>query len=327
MKHASVPDLGGAKAALGGQAPLIAKPAKNRRTKAQMQELEDRLHGLLADIKPATVRQTFYQATVLGLVPKNENQGYKPIQKLLVRMRRKGRIPYSWITDATRWMRKPTTHSSLESALQRTADLYRRDFWERSDSYVEIWIEKDALAGVILPITSKWDVPLMVARGFSSLSYLHSAGEAIKDAGKKTFIYHLGDFDPSGVCAGATIERELRGFAPDAEITFQRLAVTEEQIADWNLPTRPTKKSDSRAGSFGERSVELDAIPPVKLRALVDQAIEQHVDQDELERMQLVEEAERDTLDKLSRIEFGSIKEFADSQITWVDDDDESQYE
>lgn len=306
---------------LGGHAPLILKGNNKRRTKAEMAALEDALFSLLETIKPATVRQTFYQATVAGLVPKTEKQGYKPVQKLLVKMRRQGRIPYSWITDATRWMRKPTSDDSLGSMLSRTAELFRRNFWAKQDSYCEVWIEKDALAGVILPITAKWDVPLMVARGFSSLSYLHSAGEAIKAANKKTYIYHLGDFDPSGVCAGETIERELRHFAPDAEIRFERLAVTEEQIETWQLPTRPTKKTDSRAGSFGDLSVELDAIPPVKLRALVDDAISQHVDQDELEKLKQVEEAERDTLKKLGAIGFDDIAEFTKGyKYPWDED-------
>jgi hypothetical protein len=243
-------------------------------------------------------------------------------------MRRKGRIPFSWITDATRWQRKPASHQSLEGALQRTAEYYRRDFWAGAKAYVEVWIEKDALAGVVLPVTAKWNVPLMVARGFSSLSYLHSAGEAIKDAGKPAFIYHLGDFDPSGVCAGATIERELRGFAPDAEIHFKRIAVTEKQIKLWKLPTRPTKKSDSRSGSFGEISVELDAIPPIQLRQLVDRAIEQHVDPDELDRLKLVEEAERETLRKLSEITalgIEHIEEFTKGfSYSWDSNGDES---
>ena len=90
-----------------------------------------------------------------------------------------------------------------------------------------------------------YDVPLMVARGYASLSFLHSAAEYIDDLDVPTYIYHLGDFDPSGVNAGEKIEQTLREMAPDAEIHFERIAVNPRQIDDWNLPTRPTKTTDS----------------------------------------------------------------------------------
>src|SRR5262249_6212030 len=156
-------------------------------------------------------------------------------------MRRAGELPYDWLADNTRWQRKPRTFSSVKQALRDTAAFYRKSLWTHADSYVEIWLEKDALAGVVLPVTSMFDVPVMVARGHASLSFPHSAAEAINKLDVPAFIYHLGDFDPSGVNAGEKIEETLRELAPDADIVFQRIVVTEEQIADWDLPTRPTK--------------------------------------------------------------------------------------
>ena len=118
-----------------------------------------------------------------------------------------------------------------------------------------------------IPSPNAYDVPLMVARGYASLSFLHSAAEAINELDVPAFIYHLGDYDPSGVNAGEKIEETLRELAPDAEIIFERIAVTPEQIEEWSLPTRPTKASDSRAKAFGsDISVELDAIAPDLLR-------------------------------------------------------------
>ena len=150
-------------------------------------------------------------------------------------------LPYDWLADNTRWQRKPRTFDSVEEALKETARFYRKSLWADADSYVEIWLEKDALAGVVYPVTSMYDVPLMVARGYASLSFLHSAAEYINDLDVPTYIYHLGDFDPSGVNAGEKIEETLRELAPDAEIIFERIAVTPQQIAKWDLPTRPTK--------------------------------------------------------------------------------------
>jgi hypothetical protein len=72
-------------------------------------------------------------------------------------MRREGQIPYHWLADATRWMRRPITYSSAEGALQRTAETYRRALWDESDIAVELWSEKEALAGVLVDVTDRWD--------------------------------------------------------------------------------------------------------------------------------------------------------------------------
>lgn len=273
-----------------------ARPIKRRRaTQAEMRARRARLAAIVAEMHPMTVRQVFYQATVLGIVEKSE-AGYARVQTDLVQLRRDAALPYGWIVDNTRWVRAPRTWASIEDALRETALLYRKALWQEAGSRVEIWLEKDALSGVLWPIIEEYDVALMVTRGYASLSFLHAAAEAINGAGCPVWIYHLGDHDPSGVDAARKIERELRCGAPEAEVHFQRLAVTPEQIESWSLPTRPTKTSDSRAKGFGAVSVELDAISPRVLRALVRHAIEQHLPRTELEALQRVEAAERHTL-------------------------------
>jgi hypothetical protein len=215
-------------------------------------------------------------------------------------MRRAGDLPYDWLADNTRWQRKPRTFNGVEDALRATAAFYRKNLWANADCYCEVWLEKDALAGVLYPVTAMYDVPLMVARGYASLSFLYSAAEAISELAVPAYIYHLGDFDPSGVNAGEKIEETLRELAPDAEIYFERIAVTEKQIDDWNLPTRPTKKSDTRAKSFGSIiSVELDAIDPNVLRNLVQETIEQHLPQDQFAILKAAEQSERDIITRL----------------------------
>jgi hypothetical protein len=275
-----------------------ASHIKRRSTKAEVEGRRARLYDIVADQRPMTVRQVFYQATVCGLVEKEES-GYAKVQTDLVQMRRSGELPYGWLADNTRWQRKPRTFDSVEEALQETARLYRKALWSDAECYVEIWLEKDALAGVIWPVTSEYDVPLMVARGYASLSFLHDAAEAIGDLDVPTFIYHLGDFDPSGVNAGEKIEETLREMAPAAEITFERIAVMPAQIRTWNLPTRPTKRSDSRSKGFGEISVELDAIAPDQLRGLVRAAIEQHLPREQFDILKVAEGSERKLIRRL----------------------------
>ena len=266
-----------------------------RSTKAEVEQRRDSLLEIVAEMRPMTVRQVFYQATVRGYVDKSE-AGYNKVQTDLVQMRRSGVLPYDWLADNTRWQRKPLTYSSVQQALEDTARLYRKSLWDNAASYVEIWLEKDALAGVIMPVTYRYDVPLMVARGYSSLSFLHSSAEYIRQLDVPTYIYHLGDFDPSGVNAGQKIKQTLIEMAPEADIHFDSIAVTQRQIADWNLPTRPTKTSDTRSKNFGDISVELDAIPPDDLRALVEVVINQHLPEDELKVLQVAEDSEREML-------------------------------
>jgi hypothetical protein len=222
------------------------------------------------------------------------------VVRLLTEMRLAREVPFRWVADNTRWQRKPRTYGSLAQALRHTAETYRRALWDDLDVYCEVWLEKDALAGMLYRETGIWDVPLMVTRGYSSLSFLHGAAEAIADVGKPTYIYYLGDHDPSGVDIPRNVEARLREFAPEAAIHFERVAVTPEQIAAWRLPTRPTKATDSRAKHFDGASVEVDAIPPAQLRALVRERIAQHVDPLALRRLQLVEAAERESAARLA---------------------------
>lgn len=247
----------------------------------------------LYEDQPMTVRQMFYRLVSKGVIGKTEGEYNATVCRLLTQMRLDGTIPYGWIADNTRWMRKPHTYSSLEQALQRTAEAYRRSVWDNQAVYVEVWLEKDALAGVLMEETEPWDVPLMVTRGYPSISYLYGAAEAIGAQGKPAYLYYLGDHDPSGLDIPRNVEQRLREFAPGAAIHFDRIAVTTAQIAAFNLPTRPTKTTDSRAKGFVGESVEVDAIPPRDLRALVRERIEQHVDQAALDGLRVAEDSER----------------------------------
>ena len=139
----------------------------------------------------------------------------------------------------------------------------------------------------------------MVARGYASLSFLHSAAEYINSLDVPAFIYHFGDYDPSGVNAAEKIEETLRELAPDAEIYFERSAVTPVQIAQWDLPTRPTKTTDSRSKTFGDISVELDAIPPTELRGLVEDVITQHMPAHQFRILKEAEASEREIIMRL----------------------------
>jgi hypothetical protein len=246
---------------------------------------------------PMTVRQVFYRLVSAGLVNKTEGEYNQVVVRLLTKLRLDGSMPWSWITDGTRWMRKSTRYGSVEEALEETSRLYRRDYWRDLEHYVEVWLEKDALAGVLFRVTDEWGVPLMVTRGFASLSYVHNAAETIERIGKPTHIYYFGDYDPSGVEIDRNLERRLREFAPTSDIRFERVAVRREQIDELGLPTRPTKRGANHGRGLHEGdSVEVDAIPPPVLLDLVRGCIERHVDPARLAVLAAAEASERQLL-------------------------------
>jgi hypothetical protein len=274
-----------------------SRPTKSgRRTKADIQAIRDVILEVVAAYRPMTVRQVFYQLVTRGVIDKTEAEYKQTVCRLLVQMRRDRDLPYGWIADNTRWMRKPDSYGSVEAMLHNCQRTYRRALWNDQDAYVEVWLEKEALAGVLVDVTAEWDVPLMVTRGYPSVSFLYSAGEQISALDCPVYLYYFGDRDPSGVDIDRFVERELRHHAPDCDLTFRRVAVLPEQIERYGLQTRPTKKTDSRSKSFRGESVEVDAIDPDTLRGLCETCITQHIDQEQLERTRAVEEAERDTL-------------------------------
>jgi hypothetical protein len=221
-----------------------------RRTRADIEAVKSGFFDILAAQHPATVRGVFYQAVTRGLVAKTESEYKQTVVRLLAIMRRSGQLPYGWLADETRWMRKPATYSSLGDMLEQSAQLYRRALWDAQSTYVEVWLEKEALSGAIYEVTAAWDVPLMPTRGYPSLTFIHNGAEAIAAQHKPTFIYYLGDHDPSGVDIPRMIERELRRMAPASELHFSRLAVTAEQIQRYAFrPGPPRPPTHGRKGS------------------------------------------------------------------------------
>ena len=200
-----------------------ACPTKpGRRNKAEIQLLKDSFFAILEERHPQTVRQLFYQAVSAGLIDKTDAAYQGIVVRLCGQMREDGELPWSWIADSTRWMRKPRAYSSLEEAIARTAETYRRALWDDQNAYVEVWCEKEALAGVLYEITAPYDVPLMVVKGFPSKDFVHSAAQTIEGMNKPSYLYYFGDWDPSGLVIWNDIQSKIQRYAPSADVRFQR---------------------------------------------------------------------------------------------------------
>jgi hypothetical protein len=295
---------------IGGK-PLgtFTDPALSRWIEQRSPRSHQRTIGLWAAIlrafdaigTPMTVRQMFYALVIRHVVPKLE-AAYDRVAYHLLTMRRAGVLPYSFIADNTRWVRKPKTYGSLAAFLEQSQALYRKAVWDEIEERVEIWIEKDALAGVVVEITNAWDVPLLVMRGFPSETFIYSAAEAINESEKKTWVYYFGDYDPSGVKISDSIETKLYEWSD--LVRFVRVAITPEQAR--RLPSRPTKlktasgKLNSHAKGWEGDSVELDAMPAEQLKALVEACLTGHVPRGHLDAIRQTEAIERQTVKDLA---------------------------
>jgi hypothetical protein len=273
---------------------------RRRRTRAQVEQLEQQIYDVLGADHPQSVRHVFYRMTDPRLpepVDKTE-RGYDQIVNRLTIMRRNGVIPYGWITDATRRGYHVATYDGAGDFIRSVAGLYRANIWNNSDNYVEVWTESRSIAGVIQNDCEELAVSLYPAGGFSSLTLCYEAAgfiEAETDYGEKAaHVLYIGDYDPAGVLIDQQIERELLQHL-DVDLTFHRLAVNPDQITALGLPTKPRKATDRRARHIRE-AVEAESIPAGHLRKLLRRKIESFMPTRALEVAKVAEESERLTL-------------------------------
>jgi hypothetical protein len=274
---------------------------RKRRTKEQVSALLDAVNDILdSEDGPITIRHLFYRLESQGIIPKTE-AACKVLTKHLGKWRRANLIPWDAFADNTRWKYGGKAFNTLDEALEDTIRTYRKNLWRDQPYYIELWVEKDAIASIVVDEADSFGVPTFVCRGFASLSSLHSAAQTFraKEAlGKQVVVAYMGDFDPSGIC----IDRKAREtLATDfgVQVQFERIAVTREQIDVYDLPTRPAKSGDTRARGWQGGCVEVDAMPPSALRELVRDTITRRIDLFAWKQLQKADAAEKETLQRL----------------------------
>lgn len=283
-----------------------ACPTRARRTKAEVAAVRAAIIDILGSDRPQTVRQVFYQLVVRDVIKKTEAEYQQTVIRLLTDMRLAGQVPWDWIVDESRRTRKTRTFDSVTDALYDTALYYRRSALRDCDVYIEIWCEKEALSGIIYDAASDYDVPVIVSKGMPSLTQVYTSFVSIyraAKAGKRSYLFQFGDHDPTGCLIPSVIESRLNEFCEQHDCrrpVVERVALTEDQIALYGLPTRPTKRDgNSHAKGFSGDSVELDALPSGELRSLVRDCIEKHISRTELAVLREAEKSERDIIKKL----------------------------
>jgi len=256
---------------------------------------------IMGEDEQITIRHLFYRLVGERQIEKTE-AAYKSLCGHLSKWRRSGEVAWDSFADNTRWHMGRATFNGLNDTLTNTVKCYRRDLWAMQDAYVEIWGEKDAISGILYSEADTFGVKVFTCRGFASLSALYSAANTFKQAvanGKQVFIYYFGDHDPSGL---AIDRAAVDSFRDDfgVEVNLTRAAVTPEQIEQHNLPTRPVKKTDTRAAGWLGGCVEVDTMKPAVLKSIVRDCITGHIDRHQWEKTRVIENAERETLQRFA---------------------------
>ncbi len=236
-----------------------------------------------------TLRQLYYQFVSRDIID-NHYKEYKRLGYIIDNARKAGLIDWDSIEDRTRFLRRVTVFDSPEKGIETLTRQYKLDPWEEQSvrRRIEIWIEKDALIGVIQPICDRFRVPYFSCRGYGSSSEIYEAGKrlsAYQRAGYECLVLHLGDHDPSGVQMSEDNQNRINTYAR-GEIEFRRIALTLDQIKQYNPPPNFAKQTDSRTKWYVDKfntdeAWELDALTPQVIEQLIDSHIQPLIDQEE----------------------------------------------
>lgn len=251
-----------------------------------------------------TLRQLYYQLVSSDVIP-NTPAEYNKLGVLLKEGRMSGVVDWEAIEDRLRKPDKPGAWDSPAEIVETCIRAYRVDRMKDQDQYIEVWVEKDALSGVLKRVTEEYGIPIMVNRGYSSATAMHDAhnrfNSALDEEGQDIKIIYIGDFDPSGQDMIRDIENRIQEFNNHI-YSFQiiPIALTWEQIQEYNPPPNPAKVTDPRAADYirkyGPISWEVDALRPEVLNQILTDEIERRIDPSKFSAMMEIERNDKTKL-------------------------------
>lgn len=253
-----------------------------------------------------TLRQLYYQFVARDLLA-NTQANYKNLGDILNDGRLAGLVSWRSMEDRTRNLESLPHWDSPKDIVAACATQFRTDMWDSQPTRVEVWVEKDALVGVIEGVCRENDVPYFACRGNTSSSELWRAGRRFLDyidRGQDVVVLHLGDHDPNGIDMTRDNQRRLSLFA-ETDIEVRRIALNIEQVRHYRPPPNPVKLTDSRAKGyidlFGAKCWELDALEPRVIAKLIQDEIDDIRDPDQWETAMVEQQAGRDALAEIVR--------------------------
>lgn len=249
-----------------------------------------------------TLRQLYYQLVSANVIP-NVERSYKNLSTLVSDARLAGLMDWDAIEDRVRQPKAAGEYKDLAHLADTAIKAYRLPRWKGQDYYVELWCEKDALAGVLWPLAHEFHITMMVNRGYSSQSAMYESAKRIAAravAPTLPFILYLGDHDPSGEDMVRDINHRLLMF--NVIVHVKKIALTREQIREYNPPPNPAKITDPRAREYiakhGDSSWEVDALPPAVLQTIIRDELDEYVDVDLMKKVTDQEDKDKKRLRK-----------------------------
>ena len=270
-----------------GKGSLLNLPKPNKNTRPLIERAAAIVDEYAAQGLRVTIRQLYYQHVARGLLPPGE-ASYDAVAEWMKVGRVYGIADWNGIEDRGRELHRLSTWDTPSSIIQSAAASYRLDPWEDQPRYVEVWCEKDAMAGILQPVCDSLRVAFHATRGFDSVSELHDAAErlrAVEADGRRARIFYLGDHDPAGMLIPKKVRSYLYMFMEsDDWPDVQRLALTREQIERYNpVPFQANPKDNNAPGyieAHGRDCWELDALEPGIVETMVREAVNRLVDRD-----------------------------------------------
>lgn len=257
-----------------------------------------------------TLRQLFYQGVARGWWPNRQEQ-YTRLGDILTAGRLAGVVSWTAIEDRGRNLMGLNSVDGPPEAIKGMMEEYRLDLWANQDWRPEVWVEKQALEGVIGGICNQLRVDFYATKGYASISETWRAGNRLKgyiNKGQRPIIFHLGDHDPSGIDMTRHVQETLSMFV-GSPVLVQRLALNMDQVEELDPPPNPVKFSDSRAEGyvrrFGEESWELDALPPDAISSIIEDAILRIRDPGKWDEMVSEETQDKRVMEDILKEHFG----------------------
>lgn len=271
-----------------------------------------------------TVRQLYYQFVTRNWLP-NTVKSYKRLVSIINDARLAGALDWDSIVDRTRFLRRIPDYHNPRRFMLSVGQQYAEDLWRNQANYVETWIEKDALIGVIEGPCDEWRVPYYSCRGYGSQSEMYEASKrllSVAHGGRRVTILHLSDHDPSGLDMTNDIEQRLDMFCGDGVVNVRRIALTMDQIDEYNPPPNPAKETDSRfagyAEQFGDESWELDSLDPEVISELVTTNIRELCDEEQFQQDAINEGVNRNRVLNVGR-HFNELSAFLETGIRSIE--------
>lgn len=253
-----------------------------------------------------TLRQLYYQLVSRNVIS-NVERSYKNLGSTVSDARIAGLMDWNAIEDRGRVAQRHAEFDDLQDLVEVAVWSYRLPRWEGQPYYVELWVEKQALAGVLEPLSDEYHATLMVNKGYSSQSAMYESARrfirASDDQGghESSLLLYLGDHDPSGEDMVRDVRDRLEMFGV-SNLEVRKVALTMEQINQYNPPPNPSKTTDSRSAAYiakhGNSSWEVDALPPNVLQQLIRDAFDEAVDRETMDAIKATEELDKAELRK-----------------------------